>query len=242
MFIQPKWPAPLSVKAVTTLRTGGVSHSPFDSFNLAMHVEDSLDDVTKNRHILQNHLALLSEPCWLNQTHSTKCVRLENSKQNIEADASYTTQKNIICAILTADCLPILLCNKQGTLVSAIHAGWRGLAHGIIEKTIKTLPCETNELIAWLGPAIGPKHFEVGNEVKAAFLALDSATEKAFSLSVNNRFMCDIYTIARLQLIKLGIPTIYGGEYCTYSDTTNFYSYRRDGVKTGRMASLIWIA
>lgn len=242
MFLQPEWPAPTTIKAFTTLRLGGVSLPPYNAFNLACHVDDSIEYVLKNRLILQENLKLPSEPIWINQIHSNIVVPALKENRDKQADASYTGLSNTVCAILTADCLPILLCNRQGTYVSAIHAGWRGLSNGIIDNILYTIPCAAQDLVVWLGPAIGPEQFEVGDDVRDLFLKNDQNSTIAFKPSKNNRWLCDIYAIARLQFKKHHITQIYGGEYCTYSDPAKFFSYRRDGAKTGRMASLIWIS
>lgn len=241
-FIRPQWPAPKNISAFSTLRQGGISPAPYDSLNLGINTYDSAENTQENHRILQKHLALPSEPIWLKQTHSN--IVLPGSEQNRyqEADASYTNQSYIVCSVLTADCLPILLCNRQGTYIAAIHAGWRGLQKQIIDSTLDNIPCDPKDLMVWLGPAIGPKHFEVGDEVRDLFIAIDEDLKSVFTISINNRWLCDIYAIARFQLKKRHVTQIYGGDYCTYSDPTNFYSYRRDGAETGRMASLIWIS
>ncbi|EKD74083.1 MAG: hypothetical protein ACD_45C00083G0005 [uncultured bacterium] len=242
IFIQPDWPAPPNVKACTTTRVGGVSLAPYNELNLALHVGDAKQHVQKNRTLLKTRLALPSEPIWLEQTHSTIVVPATADNLGKEADATFASEPNCVCVVLTADCLPILLCNRAGTHVAAIHAGWRGLANGIIENTLKTLDLPSGELLAWLGPAIGPNAFEIGHEVRDLFLKSHPDTEQAFLPSPNGRWLGDLYALASLRLHTLGITNIYGKPYCTYSDKEQFFSYRRDGSKTGRMASLIWIA
>jgi polyphenol oxidase len=239
MFIQPTWPAPPQIKAYTTLRDGGVSQPPYHSFNLAFHVEDNSDHVTANRKQLINLLHLPSEPIWINQVHGTTMVEASPDNKGEDADASFTTAKNQICAIMTADCLPILCCNKQGNYVSALHAGWRGLAGGIIGKNLQQVAGP--DLLVWLGPAIGPGHFEVGQEVYEIFTTQRNQHQSAFTRYTDKTWLANIYELARLQLINLGITHIYGGDYCTYAQPEYFFSYRRDKGKTGRMASLIWI-
>lgn len=241
LYIKPNWPAPSHIKAYTTLRTGGVSQSPYDQFNLGGSVGDKPEDVLKNRELLKNVLGLAEEPIWMRQTHST--IVLEATPENMrqEADASFTDKKNRVCIMLTADCLPILLTNKQGTHVAAIHAGWRGLANGIIEATLDKLNLPREEWLVWLGPAISGKCYEVGDEVREQFLSVVPEAEKAFSPSPNQRWLADLYELARIRFRKQGVVHIFGGEYCTYSDKSRFYSYRRDGKESGRMASLIWI-
>ena len=241
MFIEPKWPAPSCIKAFTTLRLGGVSQKPFDSFNLAKHVGDTAAHVKANREHLQKKLCLPNEPIWLQQTHSTIALSATPNHREHEGDASFTHDMNQVCVVLTADCLPILLCNNEGTQVAAIHAGWRGLLNGIIESTLEAMGSPQNILV-WLGPAIGPTHFEVGEEVREQFIAKDNEAAHAFIPSPNGRWLANIYKLARLRFKKKNINEIYGGNYCTYSDPLSFYSYRRDGARTGRQASLIWIS
>lgn len=240
-ILQPDWPAPLYVKAYTTLRMGGISLSPFDDFNLADHVGDNIDHVRKNRLLLKQLLNLPGDPIWLKQTHSNIAVQAIPENYGKEADASFSNQYNQICAILTADCLPILLCDQKGTYIAAIHAGWRGLANGIIKEVINKCPVPSQELLAWLGPAIGPQTFEVGEEVYQLFLELNPVNAEAFKPSPKGRWLANIYTLAKIQLEELKISQIYGGNFCTYSNPLQFYSYRRDGEKTGRMATLIWL-
>lgn len=237
-FIFPDWPVPENIKATVTTRTGGYSQSPFNGFNLATHVEDEHDAVIKNRKMLTEALQLPSEPVWLEQVHSA--VAIEASNKNRKADASYTNQINTVCAVMTADCLPVLFCNKHGTQVAAAHAGWRGLADGILEATIDAMNEKTNELMVWMGPAIGPDVFEVGDEVRDAFIQVLPQAEQAFTQKNPGCWLADMYLLARQRLEQKGITDIYGGGYCTYTEKERFYSYRRDG-KTGRMASLIWI-
>jgi len=240
--LQPEWPAPKNIKAYTTLRTGGVSIAPYQAFNLADHVGDNARLVEQNRQLLKNTLALPSDPIWLTQTHSTLVLPALPENQQKEADASYTHQANQVCVVLTADCLPIFLCHRNGTHVAAIHAGWRGLVNGVIEATLMAMNLPNQELLAWLGPAIGPKAFEVGPEVREQFMQKYPAADVAFVPSPNHqRWLCDLYALAKLTLQKQGITDIFGGDYCTYSEPEKFYSYRRDGKESGRMASLIWI-
>lgn len=242
MFIKPNWPAPDHIQAYTTLRTGGTSKEPFDKFNLAQHVGDDPENVQTNRELLKTILKLPNEPIWLQQTHSTIALKASPENRDQEADASFTEEANQVCAVLTADCLPILLCDKPGTQVAAIHAGWRGLLNGVIESTLKALSIPTSEILVWLGPAIGPVHFEVGAEVRDQFIAHQAAAIDAFTPSPNDRWLANIFMLAQLRFLKHNITSVYGGDRCTYSDPLSFYSYRRDGAKTGRLASLIWIS
>ncbi len=238
-WITPDWPAPQQVHAASTCRTGGFSQGKFASLNLALHVPDDRAHVLANRELIKKQLSLPSAPVWLQQTHSTQVVCADFIKGAVEADASYTRRKNIVCTILTADCLPLLLCNQQGTYIAAIHAGWRGLLTGIIENTLLTAP--TAQLFAWLGPAIGAECFEVGTEVRTAFIDKSPDFKSAFTRLSKEKYFADIYQLARIILKKLGVQAIYGGHYCTFTETERFYSYRRDG-QTGRMASFIWLS
>lgn len=242
MFIKPTWSAPENIKACTTLRIGGVSPSPYDSFNLAEHVDDTAENVQQNREILKKELGLVNEPIWINQTHSAISIEAKPDNRHVEADASFTSQPNQVCVVLTADCLPILICNEQGTEVAAIHAGWRGLAYGVIASTLSKLNSPRSSLKAWLGPAISASNYEVGAEVRKAFLDAHPEADFAFLPSPNQRWLADLYALARLILVKEGIRSIDGGNFCTFAESERFYSYRRDGQLTGRMASLIWIA
>lgn len=239
-FIIPDWPAPAAVRAVTTTRTGGVSLPPYDSLNLGDHVGDDPLAVSTNRRYLYESLDLPAEPRWLKQVHGTCSVDVAGNVSDCEADAAYAHQKGVVCAVLTADCLPVLLCDRDARAVAAIHAGWRGLLNGVIEQTIADMAAEA-ELIAWLGPAIGLEAFEVGDEVREAFVSKEAEAAAAFSVSPAGRWLADIYALARLRLQRCGVTSISGGEYCTFSDAERFYSYRRDG-QTGRIASLIWLA
>ena len=240
-FILPDWPAPANVRAAVTTRAGGVSHAPYDSFNLAAHVGDDPAAVRENRARLRTTLALPAEPVWLKQVHGVAVVDAAQGGAAPEADGAFAAQPGAVCAVLTADCLPVLLCNREGTKVAALHAGWRGLAGGVIEAGVKAMGVPGNELLAWLGPAIGPQAFEVGPEVRAAFVQHDAQAAQAFRTARDGKYLADIYLLARLRLQRLGIAAVYGGGFCTVTERARFFSYRRDGV-TGRMASLIWLA
>jgi YfiH family protein len=237
-WIPAEWPAPSMVRAGVTTRHGGVSLPPYDSLNLAGHVGDDPAAVAQNRARLTAFLALPNEPHWLNQVHGIS-VQTDAVAGN-EADARVSCQPGHVCAVLTADCLPVLLCDRPGTVVAAAHAGWRGLAAGVIGETIKRMPVAAAELLAWLGPAIGPRVFEVGDEVRAAFIGLAAEYTRAFIAQGHGKWLMDIYAAARLQLAWLGVTQVYGGRFCTFEDATRFFSYRREHT-TGRMASLIWI-
>lgn len=238
-LITPNWPAPANVKSLQTTRTGGVSTSPYDSFNLGSHVGDNPLAVSRNRMLLSPLLP--SEPLWLNQTHGLTVVDVAQAGCLPEADASVSTHPGAVCVVMTADCLPILLCNEQGSVVGAAHAGWRGLCDGVIESTVNAMKVPAPTLMAWLGPAIGPARFEVGDEVRAAFVAQQPQAAAAFVRSASGKWLADLYQLARLRLDALGITRVYGGGLCTYSDPDHFYSYRRDGV-TGRMGTFIWLS
>lgn len=236
-WILPDWPAPDSVKAVVTTRSGGVSQPPFDSFNLGDHVDDRPEAVAANRQRLQR--ALGSEPAWMSQVHSNVVVEADPQARPT-ADACWTTRKGVACAVLTADCLPVLFCDSAGSRVAAAHAGWRGLAAGMLEATVVALGESPTQLMAWLGPAIGPGRFEVGAEVREAFVSQHAAACEAFTLSDNpGRYMADIYQLARIRLAACNVTAVFGGGFCTVSDP-RFYSYRR-AARTGRFASLIWL-
>lgn len=247
-FILPEWPLPANVRALTTTRLGGASLPPYDSFNLGCHVGDSTSHVQKNRNKLAAQCKLPNNRFqWLNQVHGDlACEALVDGVVR-EADASFTHKRNTVCVIMTADCLPVLLCDKQGRQVAAVHAGWRGLASGIIESTLAAFP-QPLDVSAWLGPAIGPSAFEVGGDVVDAFTRLSMSdeyallTKQAFvpHASIKGKWLADLYLLARIRLQSLGVADIYGGEYCTWDNKSKFYSYRRSGV-TGRMASLIWL-
>jgi YfiH family protein len=237
-FIIPNWPAPANVHALQTNRDEGCSLSPYDSFNLGSHVGDNPMHVAQNRQMLSAFLP--SEPVWLNQVHGINVVDAANTDCLPDADASFTTRNNVVCVTMTADCLPILICDNAGTLVASIHAGWRSLCDGVIEATIAKLPAKPADLMAWLGPAIGPNAFEVGVEVREQFIAKDAKAELAFKKH-GDKYLADIYQIATQRLNSLGVTQIYGGGRCTFTEKENFFSFRRDGA-TGRMATIVWLS
>ena len=240
-LILPDWPAPVTVRAVSTTRLGGVSLPPYAELNLASHVGDQPDHVAENRRRLARIAGLPNEPAWLEQVHGAVVVAAETVHSPVAADAAWTSQINLPCVVMTADCLPVLLCDRSGTVVAAVHAGWRGLAGGVVIAAVRQLGKPPQELLAWLGPAIGPAAFEVGEEVRAAFLALDAGNVVDFRPSPAGRWLADLYELTRRQLRSLGVTRIYGGDCCTFSDPAHFFSYRRE-QRTGRMASLIWLA
>ena len=241
-FIIPDWPAPANVHALQTTRHGGISLPPYDSLNLGSHVQDNPLHVAHNRQLLSQFVP--SEPVWLNQVHGTTVVDAANTDCVPNADASFTVKPNIVCVTMTADCLPVLLCDKAGTVVANIHAGWRSLCDGIIEQTVQKMPVDATQLMAWLGPAIGPDAFEVGGEVRAQFIERDASSEAAFKPQGGDKWLGNIYQLATQRLNRANISQIYGAGhqemYCTFNDKQRFFSYRRDNL-TGRMATLIWL-
>lgn len=238
-WIKPNWPLPKHVHAATTLRTGGVSTGGYTSLNPASHVNDDQAHVIANRQIIGEMLHLPAEPVWLEQVHGIRVVQADQARSLETADASFTNQNNTVCAVLTADCLPVLFCGDNGDVIAAAHAGWRGLQAGVLAQTLQAMHCK-KEITVWLGPAIGPEHFEVGDEVREAFSTNNPGNEIAFKTNGPGKWLANIYQLARLQLLELGVDQIHGGHYCTVADPQRFYSYRRDGATTGRMASLIW--
>lgn len=237
--IVPDWPAPQNVKSLQTTRKGGASTAPYDSFNLGSHVGDNQLIVARNRMQLA-HL-MPSEPIWLNQVHGVSVVDAGQADCLPQADACVSTHRGAVCVVMTADCLPVLLCDEQGSVVGAAHAGWRGLCDGVIEQTVQAMKAPPSTIMAWLGPAIGPDAFEVGAEVRDAFIAKQAQSDAAFVPGNKGKWLADIYHLARLRLNALGINRIYGGDQCTYGNAERYYSYRRDGV-TGRMGTFIWLS
>ena len=242
-FIYPDWPAPAGVNAVMTTRSGGVSSAPFDSMNLGDHVNDDPEAVSSNRALLVEQLALPSPPVWLTQVHGVLAIDHDSASNGVEADAIVSHSSEQVCAIMTADCLPVLFCNRQGTAVAAAHAGWRGLESGVLESTIAGMQCDSKDILVWLGAAIGPDAFEVGPEVRDAFIEKHQQAQRAFVTQGNGKYLADIYELARIRLETAGIAldNIYGGEWCTYTQSDLYFSYRRES-QTGRMASLIWLS
>jgi YfiH family protein len=238
-WITPEWNAPAQIHAACTTRSGGVSSGGYASLNLATHVEDSPQAVEQNRRVLRQQLNLPAEPEWLEQTHSTRVINLAQQTTRT-GDAAFTREAGQVAVVLTADCLPVLFCNTAGTEVAAAHAGWRGLLAGVLEQTVGAMQSEPAQILAWLGPAIGPQHFEVGNEVRAAFVQQDARATDSFQQNRPGHYLADLYRLARQRLKKHGIGAISGGNDCTYAEPERFFSYRRES-KTGRQASLIWI-
>ena len=247
-LIVPAWHAPSNVRAWMTTRRGGVSQGPYGAasqggLNLGLASGDARDTVLANRACLRAHLP--SEPKWLKQVHGIRVVDAEQvgddfSAAALEADASFTDMPGIVCAILVADCMPVLFCDRQGTRVAAAHAGWRGLAAGVLEATLAAGGFDLRDTMAWIGPAIGPTRFEVGHDVRDAFVANDATHAQAFTRHGETKWLADLPRLARMRLQACGVNDVVQSGLCTASDATRFYSYRRDGV-TGRMAALIWI-
>jgi YfiH family protein len=239
-YIAPDWPAPNNIACVTTTRVGGYSAKAYNSLNLGLHVEDNEADVNKNRRLIKSDLQLPAVPAWLNQVHGSKVLNLSGKcPKNVTADAAYTNEIGVVCAVLTADCLPVLFCDQTGEYIAVVHAGWRGLLNGVLENTLHALPVANNKIMCWLGPAIGPIKFEVGEEVYKSFVGKDAKHKNAFQEKIESKYLANIYQLAKNLLNSNGVKAIYGGKYCTYLEENKFYSYRRDG-QTGRMATLIW--
>jgi YfiH family protein len=237
----PDWPAPVGVRAAFTLRRGGVSAAPYNSLNVGTHVGDDPAAVAENRRRLREALRLPAEPAWLTQVHGTRVVDLEGEAAADEpADAAIARSGRYVCAVQVADCLPVLFSTRTGTAVGAAHAGWRGLAAGVLEATVRRLGSAPQELLAWLGPAIGPADFEVGAQVLEQFVAHDGQAACAFKPNARGRWQCDLYALARQRLAASGVTAIFGGGSSTSAEPGSFFSYRRDG-RCGRMAALIWI-
>lgn len=240
-WLRPDWQAPAVVRALSTTRAGGVSRGGYASLNLAEHVGDQPAAVQQNRALLRTRAELPAEPMWLNQVHGTTVCTLDKSLAcPPEADAAVSVQAGLVCAVMTADCLPILLCDRAGTVVAAVHAGWRGLAAGVVEAAVAQMARPSSQLMAWIGPAIGPEHFEVGGEVRDGFCDANAQAASAFQPSPAGRWLADLPALARQRLAGLGLWRVSGGGFCTYSDAGRFFSYRREGM-TGRMATLIWL-
>lgn len=240
-WIVPEWPLTSHVRVISTLRTGGVSEGPYASLNLAAHVGDRPEAVTANRRQLREAAQLPAEPLWLEQVHGVDVVRHAEAEAGARADAAVAFEPGRVCAVMTADCLPVVVADRGGTCVAAAHAGWRGLLGGVLEATVAELGVAARDLHAWLGPAIGPEAFEVGAEVREAYVNRVGGSEACFALTGRGRYLADLYGLARLVLESAGVGAVHGGGWCTHRDRERFYSFRRDGV-TGRMATLAWLA
>lgn len=241
VLLLPDWPAPAAVRAACTTRLGGVSQGVYASLNMGRSGGDESAAVSENRRRVHQALGLPAEPCWIRQVHGVRAVQMPQAAPEPEADASFTFERGVVCAVQAADCLPVLFCDENGTRVAAAHAGWRGLAGGVLERTVAALGVAPGQLLAWLGPAIGPEAFEVGDEVRDAFVAGDAEAVHAFRPgAVAGKHYADLYALARRRLALAGVNRVSGGGLSTHADPARFYSYRRDGV-TGRMAALIWL-
>jgi YfiH family protein len=238
-LLRPDWPAPSNVKALVTTRHGGCSIAPYESLNLADHVGDDAACVARNRALLAREGRLPDKPFWLSQVHGSSVVSARDASPGCQADAVYSDHPGIVCAVLTADCLPLLISDRQGKEVCAVHAGWRGLAAGVVENALARFRSPPKELLVWLGPAIGPAAFEVGDEVRERFLSHRRDAAECFTSTRPGHWLADIYGLARLRLNDAGVAFVGGGEYCTFNQEDLFFSYRRDGT-TGRMAAMIW--
>lgn len=238
-WIVPDWPAPARVRALVTTRNGGFSTGPYASLNLGMRVNDDPVVVERNRARLSRYLP--EAPRWLMQVHGSRVVDAGRLQAPVEADAATSRATNAVCAVMIADCMPVLLADRAGTVVGAAHAGWRGLAAGVLENTVQSMAVAPADLVAWLGPAIGPAAFEVGADVRDAFIAQDAGAASAFADHKPGKWLADLFTLARRRLHAIGIADVHGGGLCTFSDPQRFYSHRRDRV-TGRMAALIWLS
>ena len=239
-WIEPDWPVPARVRVLSTLRAGGCSLGHYASLNLAAHVGDDPECVGENRRRLREAAGLPGEPLWLEQVHGTAVALHDGGAGVPRADAAIATSAGRVCAVLTADCLPVVLADRAGSRIGVAHAGWRGLVGGVVEATIAALRCPVGELIAWLGPAIGPAAFEVGPEVREAFTTRLPSLAECFVANARGRLQADLYGLARRQLAAAGVNAVYGGDWCTASDPRRFFSFRRDGT-TGRMATLAWL-
>jgi YfiH family protein len=247
-IIEPDWPSSARVRAAFTLRAGGVSGAPYDSLNLGAHVGDAPDAVAENRQRVRALFGLPAEPAWLQQVHGTDVADLDapappvvaSVSGSLRADAAVTRAAGRVCVIQVADCMPVLFAARDGSAVGAAHAGWRGLAEGVLEATVSKLGTPPDRLLAWLGPAISQEHFEVGDDVRNAFMSYDPSAASAFVANARGRWQCDLYALARRRLSALGVRDVSGGGWCTFADAARFFSYRRDG-QCGRMAALIWV-
>lgn len=237
--IVPDWPAPRQVRALVTTRRGGVSVAPYDSLNLGLHVGDCAQSVAENRRRLRGLLP--AEPVWLDQVHGRTVVDVDHALGVHQADAAVARRSGVVCAVMTADCLPVLFCDDAGSVVGAAHAGWRGLAAGVLEATVAGMAVPSSCVLAWLGPAIGPAAFEVGDDVRDTFIADDPGAAEAFvGLAQPGKWLADIYALARRRLLRAGVVRVYGGGACTVGEPDRYYSFRRD-QRTGRFASMVWL-
>ncbi|MEP7314321.1 MAG: peptidoglycan editing factor PgeF [Pseudomonadota bacterium] len=246
LFLTPDWPVPATVRALTTLRAGGVSHAPWASLNFGQRTPDEPYALAENLRRLIAAAQLPAAPQWLQQVHGTAVCDLDQDSEQRTADAAVTSRTAVVCAIQTADCLPVLLATSDGSVIAAAHAGWRGLAAGVLQATVQSLRARATratDIVAWLGPAISPAHYEVGADVREAFLQSDPGAAPGFLANARGRWQCDLYALARRALGAAGVDEVLGGEHCSFAETGRFFSHRRDGHLpggTGRMATLIW--
>lgn len=239
--VVPDWPAPPRVRAFSTTRAGGVSDPPFESLNLSFSSGDDPERVEQNRSRVISALNLPEPPRWLKQVHGTRVVDAEMALDRPHADASIASRPGQVLAVMTADCVPVLLCDRGGRRIGAAHAGWRGLAAGVLQSAVAALEGDPSELLAWLGPGIGPQAFEVGPEVREAFTTDDPEAARCFRKGNGDRLLADLYQLARRRLGRAGVNAVFGGEYCTFSEPAKFFSYRREGKRSGRMGTFIWL-
>jgi YfiH family protein len=241
LALTPEWPAPATVRAAFTLRSGGVSLPPYDTLNVGAHVGDDAERVRENRARVCRLLQLPAEPAWLEQVHGSEVVELAASAGGGAgpADGVIARPYGTVAAIQVADCLPVLFASRDGAVVAGAHAGWRGLVAGVLEATVARMGSDPKQVLAWIGPGIGTAHFEVGAEVRTAFLARDAAAAQAFHPNPRGRWQCDLVLLARQRLRRAGVIEVFGGRWCTYSERSRFFSFRRDG-RCGRMVALIW--
>jgi polyphenol oxidase len=237
-WIVPEWPAPRQVRSLITTRSGGVSRGPFASLNLGSRCGDEPAAVNANRECLRRSLP--DDPKWLRQVHGTTVIVADDLTDSPDADASVAFRRSTVCAVLVADCLPVLLCDSAASVVGVAHAGWRGLSAGVIEGTVRAMNVPARRLLAYLGPAIGPAAYEVGTDLREAFVSRDANAACAFAPADDGKWMADLFTLARQRLASAGVAQVFGGSLCTASNPARFFSYRRDGT-TGRMAALVWL-
>ena len=240
-YLEADWPAPANVKAMVTTRNGGFSSGSYSSFNMGLYTGDDQTVVLKNRQQLITDWKLPTEPQWLKQVHGVDVIQARAGQEALEADAVFTNEEGVICTVLTADCLPVLFCDQSGTVVAAAHAGWKGLAAGVLENTVQAMNVDLSEIMVWFGPAISQNNFEIGPEVRDQFLALHPEAAMAFKPGDEDRWFADLCLLARQRLERMGVNRIFGGHFCSVDQSDLFYSYRRDGKVSGRMASLIWL-
>lgn len=239
-WLQADWPVPEWIHAGTTTRIGGVSQSPYATFNLALHVGDEKNDVLANRHKLIEYLNLTSEPCWIKQVHASNIIKAQKNRPVLTADGSITDSTGTICVVLTADCLPLLLCNKAGTVVAAVHIGWRSFSKNIIVNVLDEFRTARNQIFAWVGPCISAEHYEIDTVVYEATKNIFPGADRCYTETRQNHWLLDLKQLVKMYLNSLDIEHVFISPDCTYSDPTHFFSYRRDGI-TGRMASMIWM-